>query len=150
MKKALALVAILVGAAMVVVGCGGGLPNPPVKTTNNLDKLVTNGLTTQQVYVLMAPALKDTSVLYQADLIELTAKGNWHIVAKEGGYQADETGKYSAIWFSGGGSKDSYAVFFQGDTVIGKAWFTPGNAATVEQILQGKSFNKPATSTTTQ
>ena len=150
MRKWLALVAILVGAAVTLAACGC-TPTPPVKTTTDLDKLITNGLTTQQVYAYMRPALKSTSVLYQADLVELTAKGNWHVVSKPGGYKADETGKFQVIFFQGGAAKHSYAVFFQNDSAIGKAWFTPGNAATVEGILQGKNYetNQKSTATTT-
>jgi len=138
MKK-LGLVLIAVAVLAALAGCGGGTPTPPVKTLINLDKLVTVNMTVSQVYALMTPALKATSILYQADSITQTAKGNWSVTTKQGGYGAGETGPYQALLFTPAKSgQDYYAVFFKADAVIAKSWFSPQGGVVIEAILQGK------------
>ncbi len=145
MKRALcAGILTLTIALMTLVGCGGGgTPVPPVSKLIDLDKLVMNGQIITQVQALMTPALQGTVTLYQAQTIELTGKGNWTVISKEGGFKAGETGPFQALWFQPEKtSSKSYGVFFKENVVIGKAWFDSRNAAIIEALLQGKSFIK--------
>ena len=136
----------IIAAALLstlLVGCSGGTPKPPVKTLVNLDKLVTVNMTVDQVYALMTPALKATSVLYQADSIQQTAKGNWSVSTKQSGYAAGETGPYQALLFTPArAGNEYYIVFFKANVVMAKSWFSPQGGVVIEAILKGKSLVK--------
>lgn len=144
MKEPVAIgIALVVLLSVVLTGCDGGTPTPPVKTLINLDKLVTINMTLDQVYALMTSALKSTSVLYQADLIQQTDKGNWKVSTKQGGYGAGEQGAYQALFFTPARAGDEYyVVFFKSDIVMAKAWFSPQGAVVIEAILKGQSLVK--------
>ena len=140
MKKFLMPVFAAILAITLLIGCGGGTPKPPVSKLDDFDELVTNNMTLDQVYALMKPDLKQTSVLYQVENIELTAKGNWKIDSKEGGFAATETGAYQALWFTPVKAGDEYyMVAFKNNVVMGKAWFASQNAYYVEQLLKGEN-----------
>ena len=131
--------------SLPLAGCAGSsrTPTPPVKTLIDLDKLVAVNMTVDQVYTLMTPDLKSTSVFYQAQNIELVASGNWKIVSKDGGYKADETGPYQALFFTPTKAGiQYYVVFFKDNIVMAKAWFTAQFGVVVEALLQGKSLVK--------
>jgi hypothetical protein len=149
MKKVLMpFVILLTVLSMLLVGCGG-TPTPPVKSTNNLNKLVTDGQTVEQVYALMSDSLKSTSVLYQATKIEESTSG-WGIVSKDGGFSAGETGAFQVLYFKPAkATAQSFAVFFKANAVIGKAWFSAQNSSFIENILQGKSFQSTTVTPTT-
>jgi hypothetical protein len=131
------VVVLLTVLSILLAGCGG-TPKPPVKNALNLEKLVTNGQSVEQVYALMTPALKDTSVLYQAMNVENTTAG-WVISSKVGGFAAGEPGDFQVLYFgpvkSGG---QSFVIFFKANAVIGKTWFSAQSSAIIENILQGK------------
>jgi hypothetical protein len=144
MRKFVALkVALFVLFAVVMAGCSSGTPTPPVNTLVKLDKLVAISMTQDQVNALMTPTLKSTSVLYQADVIQQAANGNWAVSAKQGGYAAGEQGAYQALFFTPTRAGDEYyAVFFKGNIVMAKAWFSPQNAVVIEALLKGETVVK--------
>ena len=144
MKKLVAFgVALVVLVSVSLAACTGGTPKAPVKTLVNLDKLVAVNMTLDQVYALIAPSLKLTSVLYQAETIELTDKGNWKVASKEGGYQAGEEGPYQALFFTPAkAGTEYYVVFFKDNIVMAKAWFSPQYGVVIEAMLKGQSLVK--------
>ena len=144
MKKFMGLgVALFVIFAMVLAGCSSGTPTPPVKTLINLDKLVAINMTLDQVNAIMTPALKSTSILYQADVIQQTNTGSWQVSTKQDGYAAGEQGAYQALFFTPTRAGDEYyIVFFKGNIVMAKAWFSPQNAVIIEALLKGESLVK--------
>lgn len=143
MKKVAIGAAVVVFLSLVLTGCTGGTPKPPVKTLTNLDKLVEINMTTDQVYALMTTALKSTSVLYQADVIQQTDKGNWKVSTKDGGYKTGEQGAYQALFFTPAKSGDQYyVVFFKSNIVMAKVWFSPQGGVIIEALLKGQSLVK--------
>jgi hypothetical protein len=139
MKKLLMLVvAIVMMLSLFPVGCSGGTPKPPVSKLIDLDKLVTDNMTLDEVYVLLKPELKQTGTLYQAEIIENTA-GGWKIDTKDGGYAEGEEGPYQALFFKPVKSgAQSYMVVFRAKAVVGKAWFSGTNAFYIEKYLKGE------------
>jgi hypothetical protein len=135
-KIAIFLVAILAIASLMLAGCG--TPKPPVKSAQDLDKLLQNGQSVQQVYSLMTDSLKNTSTLYQAHTAEQSSDGSWVISAREGGYSASETDTYQVLFFHAEKSGDeALVVFFKSNSEFNKSWFTAQNATLVESTLKG-------------
>jgi len=144
MKKLLILtIAITTMFSLLMVGCGSsGPPKPPVSKLIDLDELVTDNMTLDQVYALMKPVLKGTSTLYQATKVALTDAG-WTVGSKEGGFAATEVGTYQVLFFKPAETGDEYyMVFFKDNAVMGKSWFTYQNAYFMEQILKGIKYNQ--------
>jgi len=135
-KLAMFLVTILAISSLVLAGCG--TPKPPVKSAQDLDKLLQIGQTVQQVYALITSSLKSTSTLYQAHVAEQNSSGSWVISAKEGGYAASETDTYQVLFFHAAKSDgQSLVVFFKSNAEFNKTWLSATNAVLVESTLKG-------------
>jgi len=139
MKKLMLLaIAIVTMLSTLLVGCQSGPPKPPVSKLVDLAELVTENMTLDQVYELLKPELKQTSILYQATSLELTAAGNWKLTSLQAGYAEGEVGPYQVLFFTPEESGENYyLVFFKENVVIGKDWFTPKLAAVFKGILRG-------------
>ncbi|MDD5190817.1 MAG: hypothetical protein PHE50_07230 [Dehalococcoidales bacterium] len=150
MKKVLALgLTALVLITSLLVGCSG-TPKAPVSKQLDLDKLITENMTLDQVNALMKPALKDSYVLYQATTASLNAAGSWAVKVPEGGFAAGKTGDYQVIYFNPEkGKTEYYAIFFKANVYIGKAWFNGSNGILMQNVLQGKKIATDTTTTTT-
>lgn len=150
MRKALALgTTILVVVSALLVACGG-TPKPPVSNLINLDKLVTDNMTIDQVDALMTTKLKATSMLYQAQSVVQTTDGNWEVASKDGGFAPGETGAYQVILFAPAKGEDKYyAIFFKANVVMGKSWFDARGGVIIEKLLTGQPVVVTLTPTTT-
>ena len=140
MKKLMVLgVAIITVLSMLLVGCESGPPKPPVSKLLDLDELVATDMTLDEVYALVKPELKNTSTLYQAAGLELTATGSWKVTSLEKG---ETVGDYQVLFFPPAKSGEDYLlVFFKENVVIGKAWFLSKAAAVMKAVLQGINYN---------
>jgi len=139
MKKLLTSGIVIVTILSLLLGGCSGTPKAPVGKLLDLDELVTENMTVDQVYVLLKPALKETSVLYQAESIKLTAKGNWIVNSKPGGFAAGEVGAYQVLFFTPTkAGSNYYLVFFKDNAVMAKVWFASQNAFYIENELQGE------------
>jgi hypothetical protein len=138
MKKLLVLgIVIITILTLLLSGCSG-TPKAPVGKLLDLDELVTEHMTLDQVYALLKPELKDTSVLYQAQNIELTENGNWKVVSKQDGFAAGEEGPYQVLFFTPAkAGADYFLVFFQNKAVMAKVWFASQHAVLIKNILLG-------------
>lgn len=144
MKKLLAPVtAIIVILSILLIGCGSGTPEPPVEKLFDLDELITENMTVDQVYALLAPELEQTSLFYQAESIEQTETGKWKITSKEGGFEEDEVGPYQVLYFPPTEKgTEYYFVFFKENAVMAKVWFNAQAVPLIEKTLQGESLIK--------
>jgi hypothetical protein len=137
-KLVLLGITIVTMLSMLLVGCQSGPPKPPVSKLLDLDELVAENMTLDQVYDLLKPELEQNSTLYQATNLELTATGSWNVTSKQSGYDEGEVGPYQVLFFTPDKSgEDYYLVFFKENAVIGKAWFVPKTAAVFKAILKG-------------
>jgi hypothetical protein len=139
MKKLILLgIAIVTMLSILLGGCQSGPPKPPVGKLTDLDKLVTENMTLNQVHELLKPELKENSTLYQATGLEVTAAGAWKVTSEQYGYPEGEIGPYQVLFFTPDKSgEDYYLIFFKDYVVIGKDWFAPKLAAVFKSILQG-------------
>ena len=141
-KKALSIVILLI-MCLLLIGCIGGTPKPPVDTAGKAAKLVQQDMTLDQVYALLKTPLRYKTTLYPARNVEKSDTGNWKVSSKEGGFAEDEETPYQVLVFNpdkpGG---DHYIVFFKGDSVIGSEWFSYSGAATVIRVLEGTLIPK--------
>jgi hypothetical protein len=139
MKKLLISGIVIVTILSLLLGGCSGTPKAPVSNLVNLDKLVTENMTVDQVYALLKPALKETSTLYQAQSIELTTKGNWILTSKQGGFAAGEVGPYQVLFFTPTkAGSNYYLVFFKDNAVMDKVWFASQHAFLIKNILEGE------------
>jgi hypothetical protein len=137
-KLVLLGITIVTMLSMLLVGCQSGPPKPPVSKLLDLDELVTENMTLDQVYELLKPELKQTSTLYQATSLELSASGAWEVKSKPYGYAEGEIGDYQVLFFTPDkSSEDYYLIFFKDYMVIDKDWFVPKLAAVFKAILEG-------------
>ena len=128
---------ILLIMCLSLVGCGG-TPVPPVDTAKNIAKLIEKDMTLNQVDDLMSIKLRDTTTLYPARSIEQKADGNWVFTSKEGGFAEGEEVPFHVLVFTPDPvGADYYMVFFENESVIGTAWFTAPDAATIQSTLEG-------------
>lgn len=142
MKKIALGIGIVAILSLLLTGCEG-TPKAPVGKLLDLDKLVTENMSVEQVYALCKPDLKQTSTLYQAENIEMTSAGNWKFYTKEGGYEEGETGVYQVLFFTPTKSGDNYyLVLFKDNAVTDKVWFSSQSATVIEKILKGISLTK--------
>ncbi len=141
MKKAIALgLTLLLLGTSLLTACSG-TPKAPVSTQFNLDKLVTENMTLDQVNALMKPSLQSTYVLYQAQSAVLSG-GSWAIKVPEGGFAAGVKGDYQVIFFNPEKSKSEYyAIFFKANVCIGKAWFDSRSGPLMEKVLKGEKIS---------
>jgi hypothetical protein len=139
MKKLLVPgIVIVTILSLLLSGCSG-TPKAPVGKLLDLDKLVTENMTVDQVNALLKPALKQTGTLYQAESIELTAKGNWIVDSKSGGFAAGEEGPYQVLFFTPVKvGTEYYLVFFKDNAVMAKVWFSAQYAPMIEKTLKGE------------
>ena len=136
------IIAIIAVISIILTGCNS-TPEPPVSKLLHLDELVTEGMSISQVDALCKPALRQTGTLYQAESVEFTAKGNWKVTSKEGGFEEGEEGPYQALFFTPTKEgTDYFVVFFKDGKVMDKAWFAQQGAYLIEKILKGESFSK--------
>ena len=136
MKKLLVPgIVIVIILSLLLSGCSS-TPKAPVGKLLDLDELVTENMTVDQVNALLKPALKETSTLYQAESIELTAKGNWIVDSKSGGFAAGEEGPYQVLFFiPAKAGTEYYLVFFKDNAVMDKVWFSAQYAPMIEKTL---------------
>jgi len=140
-KTLLGGVALLLVMVTLLAGCSG-TPRPPVGKLFDLDAVVTEGITVSQFEALMKPPLKTTGILYPAQEVALV-EGGWKVVGKEGGFKPGETIPFRVYFFPPDRvGTQYYLVFFDGDSLIGKAWFESRFAIVVEQILRGEKLIK--------
>ena len=136
-KKALSIVILLI-MCLSLIGCIGGIPEPPVDTARKAAKLIQQGMTLEQVYDLLDTTLRDKTTLYPAQDVEKSDTGNWKVVSKEGGFAKDEEAPYQVLVFNpdkpGG---DYYMVFLKEDLVIDSAWFSYLGANVIIRVLEG-------------
>ena len=139
MKKRLALNVVMMALlSLFLAACSGGTPKPPVSKLTDLDKLVTNNMTVDQVNTLLTPALKSTSQVYKASNVAEAADGGWSLASKAGGYAAAETAPFQVMLFTPAKAGDKYfAIFFEGNAVIGKSWFDANGGLNIETLLKG-------------
>ena len=139
MKKLLVSgIVIVTILSLLLSGCSS-TPKAPVGKLLDLDELVTENMTVDQVNALLKPALKETSTLYQAESIELTAKGNWIVDSKKGGFAAGEEGPYQVLFFTPAkAGTEYYLVFFKDNAVMAKVWFSAQYAPMIEKTLKGE------------
>ncbi len=141
MKKALVLLgtAVLMVLSASLAACSGGTPKPPVKKLLDLDKLVMENMTLDQVNILMTPTLNQTGTLYPATRVEKSAKGNWIVQYKEENVKQGETAPFQVLFFppSKAVPNKYYAIFLKGNMVIGKSWFDLQGGAVIESDLKG-------------
>ncbi len=132
--------------SLLLAACGGdGTPKPPVGKLIDLDKLVTNNMTVDQVNALLTPDLKGTAKLYQANTVQQSADGSWVVTTKQGGFKTGETGPYQVLLFTPTKSGDKYyAVFFKANAIFGKSWFDPSGGAFIETLLKGEGISSPS------
>jgi hypothetical protein len=128
--------------SLLLVACGNsGPPVPPVSKMVDLDKLVANNMTVDQVNALLKPELKSTATLYQATTAQQSADGSWVVTTKKGGFKTGETGPYQVLYFTPSKAGDKYyAVFFKANVVFGKSWFDLSGGAFIEKLLQGQGI----------
>jgi len=139
MKKILALALIVLVVMTGLLSACNGTPKAPVSKQLDLDKLVAENMTLSQVNDLMAPALKSTYILYQAESITSSGTGSWSVKVPKGGFAAGETGEYQVMFFKPEKSRTEYfAIFFKANICIGKAWFSGSYGLLIEQTLKGE------------
>jgi len=136
-------IAILSTLILLLSACSGGTPTPPVKKLTDLDKVIINKMSVEQVYSLMTSDLKATSVLYPAQRVEETSTDNWVVASKSGGFAEGEEAPYQVLLFTPAkAGTEYYLVFFKDDAVFGTAWFTAQYGKLVEKILKGESITQ--------
>ena len=136
-KKALSIVILLI-MCLSLIGCIGGIPEPPVDTARKAAKLIQQGMTLEQVYDLLDTTLRDKTTLYPAQDVEKSDTGNWKVVSKEGGFAEGEETPYQILVFTPDkGSDKYYMVFFKDDVVIDSDWFSYSGAAVMIKALEG-------------
>ncbi len=126
--------------SLSLVSCGGGTPIPPVDKAEDIEQLVGNSMTLDQVYTLMSAKLKNTTTEYPALNVELAAEGNWSFTGTEGGISEDTEAVYLVLIFTPDPIGASYfMVFFEDGLVIGNSWFDYTNAMVIQKLLEGIS-----------
>jgi len=132
------VLAVLVVSTMLLVACSG-TPTPPVKKLIDLDKLVTNNMTLDQVRAIMTPQLQITGTIYPATRVELQSDGSWVINYRESDLAAGETPQYKVYLFppSSAVPNNYFTIFFKNDVVFGKSWFDLQGGIVAESNLKG-------------
>ena len=138
-RKAVTGLLILLILCPLLAGCIGATPVPPVDTATDIAKLVEEGYTLNQVYGLMSPQLKDTTILHRAQTVERRKlSGAWNVGAVPGGVPEDSDAPYKVLIFPPDNvGADCYLIFFENESVIGSDWFTPTAADTINDLLEG-------------
>ena len=136
-KKVLSIVILLI-MCLLLIGCIGGTPKPPVDTAGKAAKLVQQGMSLDEVYALLKTPLRYKTTLYPARNVEKSDTGKWKVSSKEGGFAEDEEVPYQALIFQPDPSRqDYYMVFFEEGTVIGSEWFAYSGANVIIKVLEG-------------
>jgi hypothetical protein len=131
------VVAVALLTTLLPAGCSGGSTGKYL----SLEKKIADNMTLEQVNALLSPDLKQASILYQTEKIELTPKGSWVVTSKEGGYKTGETGPYQVLFFTPAKAGEQYLmVFFKNNVTVGKSWFTSQGAVIIEKILKGEKL----------
>ena len=143
-RKAVPGLLILLILCLSLVGCIERTPVPPVDTATDVAKLVEEGYTLDQVYVLMSPQLKDTIILHRAQTIEQKKfSGAWEFGAVPAGVPEDSDVPYKVLIFPPDkAGADCYMIFFENESVIGSDWFTPTAADTINDLLKASLISE--------
>lgn len=145
MKRRITVNLILIMAmCLILVGCtGSGPPTPPVDKEKDLEQLVEQDMTLEQVYALMTTDLKGMTALYPAMEIEQQVGGQWLFIPEQEEVSTTEDSSYHALIVPPAQSGDKYyLVFFKDGSVIGSDWFSSAHAAVIKQILGDTSDNE--------
>jgi hypothetical protein len=145
MRKILALgLTMMLLVTSLLVACSG-TPKPPVSKQINLDKLVTENMTIEEVNALMTPALKATYTLYQASQVTQNV-GAWAVNVPEGGFAPGVTADYQVMFFHPDkGRSEYYGIFFKNGLCLGTGWFGSSGGQLMEKVLKGQSVTTSTT-----
>jgi hypothetical protein len=131
-------VLVLMIACLSLAGCKERIPVPPVDTAKEVAKLVKEGMTVEQVYALMVPQYKNTTMMYPAQTVEKQLSGSWKIGSLEGGMAESSDAPYQILIFlPDKQGEDCFMIFFEENELVGSAWFAPNAADSIRNLLKG-------------
>lgn len=125
MKKRILIIVGVVLVVIVVAAVVGSNPTEPANDATQLDLVVSNGISLQDVYDLMSPELQNQAMRIPALNIEETAEENWHFVPKEDADLGDTDAPYLVVAVPAEQQSDGFLMlFFQDKQLFDTAWFS--------------------------
>ena len=121
-------------------------PTPELANTlEDLELIIVNDLTLDQLYAAITPQLKNSSIIYPAQNIVRQSDGKWQFTAKEGGCPGDLDAQFQVIVFHPSPiTEPYYIIFFNNQIIIHDAWFEYEAATSIQRLLWTTEVTDPA------
>ena len=153
MRKA-HIVVVLLAIVMLTLGACESAPTPApspapapappapapapelANTLEDLELIIINDMTLDQLYAAITPQLKNSSVIYPAQNIVRQSDGKWQFTAKEGGCPGDLDAQFQMlVFYPSPITEPYYMIFFNNQIIIHDAWFEYEAATSIQKLL---------------
>jgi len=138
MKKLLLILVLLITLTLSL-SCNS-TPDPAGDSVE-LQRVVQEGMTLNEVYALMTPEFKSrATIIYPALNITQLPDGRWEFTPKEGSYPGDKDAPYQvliiySLIYSQSIAEGCYMLFFKNESLIEDAWFEYEATIDIEKLL---------------
>jgi len=119
----------------------GTMQNTPttptlLSTPEELETIITDGMTLLKVYASMTVELKNSSIIYPAQDIHRQSDGKWSFTAKDGGSPGDTDSPFQVLIFIPKSLvAPHYIILFENKRVFHDAWFEYDAATGIQKLL---------------